>query len=110
MDILYILKSLDFKNFNWFLLAPRLPGPPQKRSISKKKNPSIFSDIYLKPENIKIIKKLSKDLKFALDKDMKTNYVEETELDLFLEQYVIPKIIFTFEQSFTSKKRGSIKK
>ena len=31
---------------------------------------------------------------------MKTNFAEETELDLFLEQYVIPKIIFTFEESF----------
>ena len=31
---------------------------------------------------------------------MKTNFTEETELDLFLEQYVIPKIIFTFEESF----------
>ena len=36
---------------------------------------------------------------------MRTNYVEETELDLFLEQYVIPKIIFTFEQSFNFLKK-----
>ncbi len=110
---LYFKELKISKNFNWFLLAPRLPGPPQRDLyLQKKKIPAFYSDIYLrKPENIKIIKKLSKDLKFALDKDMRTNYVEETELDLFLEQYVIPKIIFTFEQSFNFlKKKGFNKK
>jgi ketol-acid reductoisomerase len=90
------------KNYNWFLLAPRLPGPPQRKLyLENKKIPAFYSIIHLRnPQNIGILKKLSKDLKFALDKSMSTTFSEETELDLFLEQYVIPKIIFTFEESF----------
>ena len=101
------------KNYNWFLLAPRLPGPPQRKLyLENKKIPAFYSVIYLKKtNNIRILKNLAKDLKFTLDKSMKTNFVEETELDLFLEQYVIPKIIFTFEQSFNFlNKKGFNKK
>ena len=101
------------KNYNWFLLAPRLPGPPQRKLyLENKKIPAFYSVIYLKKtNNIRILKNLAKDLKFTLDKSMKTNFIEETELDLFLEQYVIPKIIFTFEQSFNFlNKKGFNKK
>jgi len=110
---LYFNELKVSKNYNWFLLAPRLPGPPQRTLyLQNKKIPAFYSTIYLrKPNNIKILKKLSKDLKFVLDKSMKTNFAEETELDLFLEQYVIPKIIFTFEQSFNFlSKKGFNKK
>ena len=99
---LYFNELKISKKYNWFLLAPRLPGPPQRTLyLENKKIPAFYSIIYSrKPNNIRILKKLSKDLRFALDKSMKTNFAEETELDLFLEQYVIPKIIFTFEESF----------
>ena len=39
---------------------------------------------------------------------MKTNFIEETELDLFLEQYVIPKFIFTLEESFYFLKKKAV--
>ena len=110
---LYFNELKISKNYNWFLLAPRLPGPPQRSLyLKKKKIPAFYSFIYLrKSNNIKILKKLSKDLKFVLDKSMKTNFIEETELDLFLEQYVIPKFIFTLEESFYFlKKKGFNKK
>ena len=99
---LYFKEIKISKKYNWFLLAPRLPGPPQRKLYLENKNiPAFYSKIYLKnSKNFQIIKKLAKDLKFTLDKSMKTNFSEETELDLFLEQYVIPKIIFTFEESF----------
>ena len=110
---LYFNELKISKNYNWFLLAPRLPGPPQRKLyLENKKIPAFYSVIYLKKtNNIRILKNLAKDLKFILDKSMKTNFVEETELDLFLEQYVIPKIIFTFEQSFNFlNKKGFNKK
>jgi ketol-acid reductoisomerase len=110
---LYFNELKISKNYNWFLLAPRLPGPPQRKLyLENKKIPAFYSVIYLKKtNNIRILKNLAKDLKFTLDKSMKTNFVEETELDLFLEQYVIPKIIFTFEQSFNFlNKKGFNKK
>jgi ketol-acid reductoisomerase len=110
---LYFNEIKISKNFNWFLLAPRLPGPPQRKLyLENKKIPAVYSTIFLrKSNNIKILKKLAKDLKFILDKKMKTNFKEETELDLFLEQYVIPKIIFTFEESFNFlSKKGFNKK
>jgi len=99
---LYFKEIKISKKYNWFLLAPRLPGPPQRKLyLENKKIPAFYSIIYSRSQkNLEIIKKLSKDLKFALDKSMNTNFSEETELDLFLEQYVIPKIIFTFEESF----------
>jgi len=99
---LYFKEIKISKKYNWFLLAPRLPGPPQRKLyLENKKIPAFYSIIHLRnPQNIGILKKLSKDLKFALDKSMSTTFSEETELDLFLEQYVIPKIIFTFEESF----------
>jgi ketol-acid reductoisomerase len=109
---LYFNELKISKNYNWFLMAPRLPGPPQRKLyLENKKIPAFYSTIYLrKKDNIKVLKKLSKDLRFALDKSMKTNFVEETELDLFLEQYVIPKIIFIFEQSFNFLKQKGFNK
>jgi ketol-acid reductoisomerase len=110
---LYFNELTISKNYNWFLLAPRLPGPPQRKLyLEKKKIPAFYSPIYLRNQNnIRILKKLSKDLRFVFDKSMKTTFAEETELDLFLEQYVIPKIIFTFEQSFNFlSKKGFNKK
>ena len=99
---LYFKEINPSKKFNWFLLAPRLPGPPiRKLYLEKKKIPAFYSIINLRyKKDIQIIEKLAKDLRFSLVKSLKTNYSEETEIDLFLEQYVIPKIIFTFEESF----------
>lgn len=109
---LYFNEIKISKNYNWFLLAPRLPGPPQRKLyLEKKKIPAFYSIIHMqKSTNLNILKKLARDLRFALDKSMKTNFVEETELDLFLEQYVIPKIIFTFEQSFNFLKNKGFNK
>ena len=43
-------------------------------------------------------------------KSLKTNISEETEIDLFIEQYVIPKIMFTFEESFKFLKNKGFNK
>lgn len=110
---LYFKEITPEKKFNWFLLAPRLPGPPiRKLYLDNKKIPAFFSTIYLRDKKNKLILlKVAKDLKFNLVKSLKTNISEETEIDLFIEQYVIPKIMFTFEESFKFlKKKGFNKK
>ena len=98
---LYFKEIKFLKNTTGFYLHQDYGPPQRKLYLENKKIPAFYSKIYLKnSKNFQIIKKLAKDLKFTLDESMKTNFSEETELDLFLEQYVIPKIIFTFEESF----------
>ena len=99
---LYFKEISIKKKFNYFLLAPRLPGPPiRKLFLQKKKIPAFYSSIsVINKKYNKILFKIAKDLRFDLSKKFKTNYIEETEIDLFIEQYVIPRIIFVFEESF----------
>ena len=46
---LYFKEIKISKKYNWFLLAPRLPGPPQRKLyLENKKIPAFYSKIYLK--------------------------------------------------------------
>ena len=50
---LYFNELKISKNYNWFLLAPRLPGPPQRKLyLENKKIPAFYSVIYLKKQTI----------------------------------------------------------
>ena len=72
---LYFKEIIPEKKFNWFLLAPRLPGPPIRNLyLDNKKIPAFFSTIYLRDKKNKLILlKVAKDLKFNLVKSLKTN-------------------------------------
>lgn len=90
------------KKFNWYMLAPRYPGIILRdKFIKNKKILNFHSVIYQESKKFeKIFKNVVKNINYILDKKYRISFKEETELDLFIEQYTIPKIISTIEESF----------
>lgn len=99
------------KNFNWYLLAPRYPGIIIRNKYQKKEKIIAFhSTIFSNHKKFdKIFKSISNKIGYSLQKKFNVSYKHETELDLFVENFLIPQIINTIEQSFKflSKKKIS---
>jgi len=87
------------KNINVLLIAPRFPGKPIREYFLNGGGVPVFYDV------IQYSSKNANDLGLALCKAIgatkagvfKVSYKEETDIDLFIEQYLIPTIIKSIE-------------
>ena len=84
------------------LLAPRMPGAPiREQYISGHGSPAFFA-IESDHSGLALDKllKLADDLGFTKAGIIETSITEETEIDLFIEQYFLPNIIGSIDRAF----------
>lgn len=84
------------------LLAPRMPGAPiREQYLSGHGSPAFFA-VEKDHSGLALQKllKLADDLGFTKAGILETSIVEETEIDLFIEQFFLPNIIGSIDWAF----------
>lgn len=84
------------------LLAPRMPGAPiREQYIAGHGSPAFFAVEYDHSGlALEKLLKLADDLGFTKAGIIETSIAEETEIDLFIEQYFLPNIIGSIDRAF----------
>ena len=100
--------SVYFKRFEMpndvdvLLLAPRMPGKYIRERFLDGWGAPVFIDTYQDHTGkaLDIVLALSKGIGATRVGAMKISMQEETEIDLFIEQYLLPRITYAIESSF----------
>lgn len=100
--------SVYFKRFeipndvDVLLLAPRMPGKYIRERFLDGWGVPVFIDTYQDHTGkaLDIVLALSKGIGATRVGAMKISMQEETEIDLFIEQYLLPRITYAIESSF----------
>jgi len=84
------------------LLAPRMPGAPiREQYLSGHGSPAFFAvESNYSGLALEKLLKLADDLGFTKAGVLETSISEETEIDLFIEQYFLPNIIGSIDWAF----------
>jgi ketol-acid reductoisomerase len=84
------------------LLAPRMPGAPiREQYILGHGSPAFFAvEVDYSGAALDKLLKLADDIGFTKAGIIETTIAEETEIDLFIEQYLLPNIIGSIDQAF----------
>jgi len=84
------------------LLAPRMPGAPiREKFLAGHGSPAFFAVEYDKTGGaLAKLLKLADDLGFTKAGIIETSVKEETEIDLFIEQYLLPNFIGSIDHAF----------
>jgi ketol-acid reductoisomerase len=90
------------KNHDLCLLAPRMPGAPIREQYLLGHGSPAFFAIDTDNSGVALDKllKLADDLGFTKAGIIETTITEETEIDLFIEQYFLPNIIGSIDRAF----------
>jgi len=89
-------------NHDLCLLAPRMPGAPiREQYLLGHGSPAFFAvEIDFSGGALNKLLKLSDDLGFTKAGIIQTTIAEETEIDLFIEQYFLPNLIGSIDRAF----------
>jgi ketol-acid reductoisomerase len=89
-------------NHDLCLLAPRMPGAPiREQYLLGHGSPAFFAvAIDHSGEALDKLLKLSDDIGFTKAGIIETTITEETEIDLFIEQYFLPNLIGSIDRAF----------
>lgn len=99
---IYHKKIIPKESLDVALLAPRMPGDPIREYYLKGGGVPVFVDVYQNASG-KAWEKLlglSKSIGATSAGAMAVSFKEETELDLFIEQYFLPLMIKGMQHSF----------
>ncbi len=90
------------KDIDILLLAPRMPGKYIRERFKEGWGVPVFVDDYQNHSGngLSIVLALAKGIGATRIGAMKISLKEETEIDLFIEQYLLPKITHAIESSF----------
>ena len=83
-------------------ISSEIPWIDIARKILRKEKSNVFFSTIFQRDRKKgvIFKNIALKLKYQINPEYKISYNEEAKLDLFIEQYLIPNIINTIEESF----------
>jgi len=89
-------------NHDLCLLAPRMPGAPiREQYLLGHGSPAFFSvEVDYSGKALNKLLKLSDDIGFTKAGIIETTITEETEIDLFIEQYFLPNVIGSIDRAF----------
>ena len=96
--------TVNFDNyFDVVMLAPRMPGAPIREAYEKGEGIPAFVDIINDHSGnaSKRLHEFGKLCGYDHDKWLWVSVAEETEIDLFIEQYFLPKLFELFNGTFT---------
>ncbi len=89
-------------NHDLCLLAPRMPGAPiREQYLLGHGSPAFFAvEVDYSGEALDKLLKLADDIGFTKAGIIETTITEETEIDLFIEQYFLPNLIGSIDRAF----------
>lgn len=99
---LYFKELIIGENHDICLLAPRMPGAPIREQYLLGHGSPAFYSIEQNNSGLAedILLKLADDLGYTKAGIMETSVKEETEIDLFIEQYFLPNFIGSIDNVF----------
>ena len=93
------------------MIAPRMPGRPIVEAQRKGSGVPAFWDIYQGEEErmLNILQKIASDIGFSKSDFTRVNIFEECKVDLFIEQYFLPRLIVLIEQTYEFLVKNGVK-
>tara|TARA_A100001035_G_scaffold225158_1_gene185976 strand:+ start:250 stop:1248 length:999 start_codon:yes stop_codon:yes gene_type:complete len=98
------------KKSNYFLVSPRYPGQVLRQNYLRKKPTIGFYGYEGKPSNYAQKKILLIAKNWGMQNLFFTSMKEEARIDLFIENFLIPRIMGTIEETFNAMTRQGIQK